>query len=67
MEKRPIPAEAAKSFFAKLAAGQPAQAYAESAFGFQAQQTEKAFVQTVKEMNLNQLDALDWESVETER
>lgn len=63
--KKADPTDAAKSFFAKLAAGQPAQAYAESAFGFQAQQTEKAFVQTVNEMNLNQLDALDWQSVET--
>jgi hypothetical protein len=63
--KKGVPADAAKSFFGKLAAGQSAQAYAESAFGFQAQQTEKAFAQTVSEMRLTEVDALDWETLET--
>jgi hypothetical protein len=63
--KKGDPTDAAKSFFAKLAAGKSAEAYAESAFGFQAQQTEKAFLQTVSEMHLNGLDALDWEVLET--
>ncbi|MGB8166354.1 MAG: hypothetical protein WCF18_02615 [Chthoniobacteraceae bacterium] len=62
--KKGDPAEAAKNFFQQLAAGQPAQAYAEAAFGFQAQQTEKAFIQNVKEMGLTKQDALEWQAPE---
>lgn len=51
-EKKGDPTLAAKKFFALLAGGNTAQAYAGAAFGFQAQQTEKAFVQTVREMGL---------------
>ncbi len=58
------PTEAAKQFFAQLAEGQTAEAYRGTAFGFQAQQTEKAFAQTVKEMGLTNLDTLTWEPPE---
>ncbi|HYR57570.1 MAG TPA: hypothetical protein VEO95_03025, partial [Chthoniobacteraceae bacterium] len=44
--------------------GQTEQAYAGAAFGFQAQQTERAFAQVVKEMDLTQQDALAWEPPE---
>jgi Domain of unknown function (DUF4878) len=58
--KKGDPAEAAKNFFQLLAGGEAAQAYANAAFAFQAQQTEKAFVQNVKEMGLTKQDALEW-------
>ena len=62
--KKGDPTEAAKQFFQQLAEGQAAAAYQGSAFGFQAQQTEKAFAQTVKEMGLTNLDTLTWEPPE---
>lgn len=62
--RRGDPVEGAKHFFELLADGQASAAYHEAAFGFQAQQTEKAFVQTVKEMGLTNLDALTWEPPE---
>jgi hypothetical protein len=58
------PAEAAKQFFQLLAAGQSSAAYASAAFGFQAQQTEKAFAQTVKEIGFTPQDTLAWEPPE---
>ena len=62
--KKGDPTEAAKQFFQQLAEGQAAAAYRGAAFGFQAQQTEKAFAQTVKEMGLTNLDTLTWEPPE---
>jgi Domain of unknown function (DUF4878) len=58
------PAEAAQQFFRQLAEGESTAAYREAAFGFQAQQTEKAFAQTVKEMGLTNLDTLTWQPAE---
>src|SRR5258708_26046403 len=60
--KKGDPAEAAKTFFQQLAIGQSSQAYANAAFGFRAQQTEKAFAQTVKEMGLVNQASLEWEA-----
>lgn len=62
--KKGDPAEAAKQFFQQLAEGQTSAAYQGAAFGFQAQQTEKAFAQTVKEMGLLNLGTLTWEPAE---
>lgn len=58
--KKGDPSEAAKAFFQQLSAGEASRAYAEAAFGFQAQQTEKAFVQRVKEMGLSNQDVMEW-------
>lgn len=60
--KKGDPAEAAKTFFQQLATGHSSQAYADAAFGFRAQQTEKAFAQTVKEIGLTNQDSLEWEA-----
>ena len=60
--KKGDPAESAKRFFQQLATGQASPAYDEAAFGFHAQQTEKAFAQTVKEMGLTDQDLLEWEA-----
>lgn len=58
------PTEAAKKFFAQIAAGQTSQAYAEAAFGFQAQQSERAFAQNVNELGLAHQEALQWDPPE---
>jgi hypothetical protein len=58
------PTESAKIFFQQIAEGQTATAYANSAFAFKAQQTEKAFAQTVKEMGLIGQESLEWETPE---
>lgn len=57
--KKGDPMIAAKNFFQKIAEGQPSSAYAEAAFAFQAQQTEKAFLQTAKEMGLTKQDSIE--------
>lgn len=59
--KKGNPADAARRFLEQIAAGDVAAAYSESAFGFQAQQTQTAFAQTVKELGLSQQDTLAWQ------
>ncbi|MEA3209024.1 MAG: hypothetical protein QOE70_2081 [Chthoniobacter sp.] len=62
--KKSDPVEPARQFFQQIAAGQIAEAYASAAFGFRAQQTEKAFAQTVKEIGLADHAAVQWEPPE---
>lgn len=56
------PLSAAKKFFQQLAAGQTHEAYASAAFGFQAQQSERVFVQTIRELGLEDIASADWET-----
>lgn len=46
------PTAAALSFFEAIRSGKTAEAYKSAAFGFQAQQTERVFLQTAREMGL---------------
>ncbi len=62
--KKSDPSDAAKHFFSLLAAGDPAAAYAESAFGFQAQQSQNAFLHNVTLLDLTHQTALAWEPPE---
>jgi hypothetical protein len=54
-EKKADPKEAAQRFFEMVASGRTAEAYASSAFAFQAQQSQKLFEQNVKELGLSDL------------
>lgn len=54
------PLAAAEQFFQQIAAGKTQEAYASAAFGFQAQQSEKVFAQTLKEMGLEDFASADW-------
>lgn len=58
------PDDAAKQFFGRLAAGEAEKAYSEGAFTFQAQQTPKAFAQSVKELGLSPEDSYTWDPPE---
>lgn len=58
------PLSAAKQFFQQIDAGQTAEAYQSAAFGFQAQQTEKIFAQTIREMGLDEIASAEWEAPE---
>jgi hypothetical protein len=58
------PADAAKSFFAKLEAGQTEDAYKSSAFGFQAQQSQRFFEATLKELGLNKIASSEYAPAE---
>lgn len=51
-EKKGDPVEAAKTFFGLIANGRSAEAYESTSLGFKAQQSEKRFVQTNKELGL---------------
>jgi hypothetical protein len=62
--KKADPTDAAKRFFALLAAGDVAGAYAVSAFGFQAQQTQTAFANNVTQLALTQQTDAAWEPPE---
>lgn len=62
--KKGDPAQAAKAFFEELSVGHTGHAYESAAFAFQAQQSEKAFAQNVKEMGLTQPEVLEWEAPE---
>jgi len=62
--KKADPTDAAKHFFALVAAGDLAQAYASSAFGFQAEQSETAFTHNVNQLGLAQQSAATWEPAE---
>jgi hypothetical protein len=60
-EKKTDPVSALRTFFEKLAAGKTEQAYAETAFGFQAGQNEKAFEAVVRDLGLS-----DYQSIQSE-
>lgn len=64
--KRPDPAEATRLFFEQVAAGNTKAAYASTAFAFQAQQSEKAFETTAKELKLFGSTGSKWEKPEIE-
>lgn len=57
-EKKGDPVEAAKSFFVLVGNGRPEEAYASAAEGFRAQQSEKFFAQTTKELGLASFTSL---------
>lgn len=54
------PLSASKEFFEQLASGDTSGAYSSAAFGFQAEQSEKAFEQRVREMGLNSIASTSW-------
>jgi len=60
------PAEAAKDFFDKVKAGQTEEAYKGSAFGFQAQQSQKFFETALIEQGLNKIASAQYEPAEIE-
>ena len=61
---KPDPAAAATRFFELIGQGKAQQAYESAAFTFQAQQSEKVFAQTAKEMGLTQFASAKWETPE---
>jgi hypothetical protein len=64
--KAPTPADAAKTFFDQVAAGQAAEAYANSAFSFRAQQSETFFTSTLKELGLTSIVSAKYGAPEME-
>jgi len=60
-EKTADPVTSLRSFFEQIAAGKTRQAYAETAFGFQAGQNEKGFESAVRELGLS-----DYQSLQSE-
>ena len=62
--KKSDPLGAAKQFFEQIAAGKTQEAYASAAFGFQAQQSESVFAQTVREMGLAEFASAEWQPAE---
>lgn len=56
--KKGDPVESAKAFFALIATGRPEDAYQSGSEGFRAQQSEKLFAQTTKELGLANLASL---------
>jgi hypothetical protein len=56
------PLQATLDFFKNIAAGKYHEAYDATAFAFQAQQSEKAFVQTLKELGLHEAAKADIET-----
>lgn len=54
------PLSAAKQFFAEVDADRPDAAYASAAFGFRAEQSEKVFAQTIRELGLDEVASAEW-------
>ncbi len=65
--KKPDPAASAKTFFELIAAGKAAEAYESATYGFKAQQTDKFFEQTAKELDLVNFASMTSEAAEVER
>ena len=65
--KKADPAAAAQTFFEQIAAGKAAAAYESATFGFKAQQTDKFFEQTAKELDLVNFASMTSEAPEIER
>src|SRR5712671_1137469 len=63
--KKTDPVGAATRFFEQIAAGKTHEAYTSAAFGFQTEQNEKVFAQTIKEMGLNEYASGQWEPAGT--
>ncbi len=61
-DRKADPVEAANAFFQQVGSGQVAQAYESAAFAFKAQQNEKLFAQTAKEMGLTEFVSATWET-----
>jgi hypothetical protein len=60
------PADAAKSFFERVKAGQVEDAFKSSAFAFQAQQSQKFFEAKLKEVGLTDIAAAEYQPAEME-
>jgi hypothetical protein len=60
------PAESAKAFFEKVKAGKAEEAYKGSAFGFQAQQSQKFFESALAESGLNKIESAEYQAPEFE-
>jgi hypothetical protein len=56
--KQPEPLASLQQFFEQVASGKMQEAYASTAFGFRAQQNEKAFARTMAELGIDQYVAL---------
>ncbi len=61
-KKQEDPTQATVDFFKNIAAGKYHEAYASTAFGFQAQQSEKVFAQTLKELGLDEAAKAEMET-----
>ena len=65
--KKADPTAAARTFFELIAAGKAAEAYESATYGFKAQQTDKFFEQTAKELDLVNFASMTSEAAEVER
>jgi hypothetical protein len=61
---KPDPTAAATRFFELVGSGKAAEAYDKAAFGFQAQQTKRAFEQTARETGLTDMASISWDPAE---
>ena len=66
-ETKSDPAVALRTFFEQIAAGKAPQAYAETAFGFQVGQDEKAFEAVVRDLGLGDYESLQSEPPKIEK